>query len=113
MTTPSTGTRIERARLAANIPSQRKLAEEAGISQSTLSRIITDARPAKANELLAISMATGCTLAELTGTSTVADRVQYAARATNGANMEQMREQLIHFLELDAYLEDQGIGVCL
>ncbi|MDV6270677.1 helix-turn-helix domain-containing protein [Rhodococcus globerulus] len=111
MTTPSTGARIEKARLAARISSQRQLADKAGISQPTLSRIIADTRPAKANELLAIAMATGCTLAELTGTSTLADRVQYAARSTNGANMDQMREQLLHFLELDAYLEDQGIGI--
>lgn len=111
MTTPSTGARIEKARLAAHIASQRQLADKAGISQPTLSRIIADTRPAKANELVAIAMATGCTLAQLTGASDIADRVQCAARATNGANMEQMREQLLHFIELDAYLEDQGIGV--
>ena len=40
----------------------------------------------------------------------MANRVEYAARATNGASMERMRETLLHYLELDAYLDDQGIG---
>ena len=109
MTASSTGARIARALASARM-SQRTLAERTGISQPTLSRLIADARPAKMNELLAIATATGCTVAELTGASTVAGRVQCAARATGGANMEQMREQLLHFLELDAYLDDQGIA---
>lgn len=108
MTTASTGTRIDRAIKTAGT-SQRTLGTVTGISQSTLSRIIAGTRPAKMNELLAIARATGCTVAELTGTSPVAGRVQCAARSANGANMEQMREKLLHFLELDAYLDDQGI----
>ncbi|MFD4368671.1 helix-turn-helix domain-containing protein [Rhodococcus sp. NPDC058521] len=111
MNAVSTVDRIEQARVAAGISSHRKLAERAGISQPTFSRIIAGNRPAKANELVAIAVATGCTLAQLTGSSTVADRAQYAARSTNGAGMDQMRRQLLHFLELDAYLEDQGIGL--
>ncbi|ERN47708.1 HTH family transcriptional regulator [Prescottella equi NBRC 101255 = C 7] len=102
--------RIEQAMLTAGL-SGRALAEKAGISQPTFSRIISGLREAKANELVAIAAATGCTLAQLTGTSTVADRVQCAARSTNGADMDKMRQQLLHFLELDAYLEDQGIGL--
>jgi transcriptional regulator with XRE-family HTH domain len=89
--------------------SQRALAQETGISQPTLSRVITGDRAAKAPEILAIAWATGTTVAELTGTGRVADRAQCAARATNGAGMEEMREALLHFLELDAYLEDQAI----
>lgn len=103
--------RIELAREMAGIGSHRQLAERAGISQPTFSRIIAGKRSPKANELVAIAVATGCTLAELIGSSTVADRAQYAARSTNGADMDQMRRQLLHFLELDAYLEDQGIGI--
>ncbi|HEY5852484.1 MAG TPA: helix-turn-helix transcriptional regulator [Aldersonia sp.] len=105
----SVGERIERALDAANM-SQRAIAQETGISQPTLSRVIKGVRAVKVNELLAIAAATGCTVAELSGASTVADRVEYAARATNGASMEQMRDTLLHYLELDAYLDDQGIG---
>lgn len=111
MDAPSLVERIEQARAMAGIGSHRQLAERAGISQPTFSRIIAGKRPAKANELVAIAVATGCTLAQLTGSSTVADRAQYVARSTNGADMDRMRQQLLHFLELDAYLEDQGIGL--
>ncbi len=102
------GARIAHALAAAGV-SQRSLSTTTGISQSTLSRIITGERTAKVNELLAIATATGSTVSELTGTSKVADRVQYAARATNGATMAEMRRKLLHYLELDAYLDDQAI----
>ncbi|GIH68981.1 hypothetical protein Mth01_12340 [Sphaerimonospora thailandensis] len=59
--------------------------------------------------MAAIAWATGHTVAELSGGSAVAERVQSAARATHGADMQQMREVLLHYLELDAYLDDQGI----
>lgn len=111
MTTLSIGERIEEARRAAHFTSQRQLAAKAGISHATLSRIIAGTRPAKANELLAVSMATGCNLADLTGISTMADRVEYAARPDNGMNIEQIRKQVLQFLELDYYLEEHGIGV--
>ena len=101
------GARVERARVSAGL-SQRTLAHQAGISQPTLSRIISGARTPKVPELLAIANATGCSLAELIG-SGVAERVQCVARATNGSSMDEMRAALIHYLELDAYLEDQGI----
>lgn len=66
MATQNVGALIERARVAAGL-SQRALADETGISQPTLSRIISGHRAAK------------------------------------------MREALLHFLELDDYLDDQGI----
>src|SRR6478672_1584691 len=103
-----TGSRVAAACATAGL-SQRALADETGISQSTLSRIISGDREAKLPELVAIAWATGRTLPELTGTSTVAQRVECAARATNGSPMEAMRAQLLQYLELDAYLEDQGI----
>ncbi|WP_075834962.1 MULTISPECIES: helix-turn-helix domain-containing protein [unclassified Rhodococcus (in: high G+C Gram-positive bacteria)] len=111
MTTLSIGGRIEEARRAAHFTSQRQLAARAGISNATLSRIIDGTRPAKANELLAVAMATGCNLADLTGASTMADRVECAARPDNGKNIEQIRKQVLQFLELDSYLEEQGIGL--
>ncbi|WP_440480680.1 helix-turn-helix domain-containing protein [Rhodococcus qingshengii] len=91
--------------------SRRELAVKAGISQPAPSEIIADTLPAKANELLAIATATGCTLTELTSTPTMADRVQYASTPNSGENRRRMREQLLHFMELDAYLDDQGIDV--
>lgn len=102
------GALIDRARVAAGL-SQRGLAEKTSISQPTLSRIISGERPAKLPELMEIAWATGHTLAQLTGTGTVAERVQCAARSTNGSGMETMRAALLVFFELDDYLEDQAI----
>lgn len=107
MATP-TGERIERARGAAGL-SQRALAAMTGISQPTLSRIISGDRPAKMPELVVIAAATGRTVAELAGQSQVAHRVRCAARATSGSSTAAMRHELLHYLELDAYLDDQGI----
>lgn len=103
-----TGARVEQARIASG-HSQRSLAEAADISQPTLSRIISGTRVAKIPELLKIAWATGHTFAQLTGAETVADRVQCSARATSDSGMDVMREKLLHFLELDEYLDDQII----
>lgn len=100
---------IELARKAAGF-SQRGLAERSGVSQSTLSRIISGERVAKLPELVAVAHATGWSLGALTGASTVADRAQCAARVTNGAQAEGLRASVLNFLELDAYLEDQAIA---
>lgn len=101
------GAAIESARQAAGL-SQRALEDRTGISQSTLHRILTGQRTAKMTEIIEIAEATGCTVAQLSGTAT-ADRVQYAARAVNGSNMGTMRQRLLHFIELDAFLDDQAI----
>jgi transcriptional regulator with XRE-family HTH domain len=106
--TTSAGPLIERARVAAGL-SQRVLADAAGISQPTLSRIISGDRPAKMPEVVAIAWATGHTVAQLTEAGVVADRVQYAARATNDSDLDRMRESLLHFVELNDYLDDQAI----
>ncbi|GIH09458.1 hypothetical protein Rhe02_75250 [Rhizocola hellebori] len=102
------GALIERARLAAGL-SQRALADATGISQSTLSRIISGDRVAKIPEIVAIARATGHTIAQLTGAGTVADRVLCVARATNDSGMDDMRRALLHFLELNDYLDEQAI----
>lgn len=109
MADQTTAEAITRAMTAAGL-SQRDLAQVTDISQSTLCRIMTGKRTVKMNELVAIAHATGSTVSELANSSTLADRVQYAARSTNGATMQEMRERLLHFLELDAYLDDQGIA---
>jgi transcriptional regulator with XRE-family HTH domain len=108
VTTAEVGARVERARVAAGL-SQRALADITGISQPTLSRIISGNRAAKMPELMAIAWATGVRVTELSGPGTVAERVQCAARATGDAGMEGMHEALLHFLELDDYLSDQAI----
>jgi transcriptional regulator with XRE-family HTH domain len=108
--TTDVSVKIERARAAAGL-SQRALADMTGISQPTLSRIVSGQRTAKMPELAAIAWATGATVAELAGTGTVAERVECAARATNHADMDRMREALLHFLELDDYLSAQAIPV--
>lgn len=107
MTTTQMCAAIESARTAAGL-SQRALEDRTGISQSTLNRIVTGKRSAKMTEIIQIADATGCTVAQLTGTAT-ADRVQCAARSTDGSAMESMRQRLLHFIELDAYLDDQAI----
>ncbi len=106
------GVLIERARVAAAL-SQRALADVTGISQSTLSRIISGDRAAKMPEIVLIAQATGHTVAQLTGTGTVAGRVQCAARAMNGTGMEGMREALLHFLELNEYLDDHAVPAAM
>lgn len=98
---------IESARTCAGL-SQRAMADKTGISQATLSRILSGERQAKITEILLIADATGCTVRQLTG-SPVAERVECAARATNGVGMDSMRQRLLHFMELDAYLDDQAI----
>ena len=108
MTRADVGASIERACAAAGL-SQRGLADATGISQSTLSRIISGDRVAKLPEIVAIAWATGHTVAQLTGAGTVADRAQCAARATNDSGMEVMRRALLHYLELDDYLAEQAI----
>jgi hypothetical protein len=49
----------------------------------------------------------------LTGTETVADRAQCAARATNDCDMETMRETLLHYLALNDYLDEQAISAAI
>lgn len=108
MTTQNVGVLIERAREAAGL-SQRALADTTGISQSTLSRIISGDRVAKMPEIVLIAQATGHTIRQLTGTGAVAGRAQCVARATNGSSMEGMRTALLNFLELNDYLDDQAV----
>lgn len=108
MNTGPIGKNIDLARNAAGL-SQRALADVTGISQPTLSRIIAGTRTATMPEIILIAEATGTTAGQLAGTSDIATRVQYAARATNGSGMHLMRERLLHFIELNDYLEDQAI----
>lgn len=105
----SIGERIRRARALWD-RSQRDLTTETGLSQSTLSRIENGQREPKLNEVLSLSWALGYTVAELTGHSPVGDRVLCAARADIDGDMTTMQDELTHFLELDAFLDDQGVA---
>ena len=91
MTAPTVPISVARALDQAGF-SQRKAAELTGISQPTL-----------------LAQVTGVPLASLTGRGTGAARGLWAARAVDGAAMEEMRRTLIGYLELDAYLADQAI----
>ena len=61
------------------------------------------------NEIIGSPGPSGPAVAELTGHSAVRDRIECIARATDNASMVEMRRELTHYLELDAYLDDQGI----
>lgn len=110
--TTAVGALIDQAREAAGL-SQRALAAATGISQSTLSRIVSGGRVPTMPEVVAIAQATGHTVAQLSGVQSVADRVQCAARATNNSDMEGMKRRLLHFLELNDYLDDYAIGATI
>ncbi|MGW4364749.1 helix-turn-helix domain-containing protein [Nocardia takedensis] len=106
--TETVGERIQRVLDGIGM-TQRGLAVESGLSQSTLSRIISGDRPAKTPELVVIATVTGATVAELVGTPSIAEKAQFAARAENCASMGAMYQQLLRFLALEEYLADHGI----
>lgn len=104
----SSGARIESARERLGI-SQRALARKAGLSQSTLSRIESGERTPKMSEIILIAGVLGCSVSEISEHSAVRDRVVCFARAENGSDMSGLRGELVHLLELDAYLDEYGI----
>lgn len=99
---------IEAARHAAKL-SRGALAERTGISQPALNRILSGERVAKLPELKLIADTVGCTIAQFMG-SDLASQVQSDVRGTHGASNGMMRQELLHFMELDAYLDDQAIS---
>lgn len=109
ITTVSSGARIEgvRERLGT---SQRALARKAGLSQATLSRIEAGERTPKMSEIIVLADALGCSVAEISEHSAVRDRVVCFARAENDTDMSGLRSELVHLLELDAYLDAYGIS---
>ncbi|ALL79363.1 hypothetical protein AD006_29200 (plasmid) [Pseudonocardia sp. EC080610-09] len=103
----TTAQRVESALQAAGM-SQREVAEISGLSQAMISRIVSGQRVAKVPELIVIALATGTPPEWLLGSSAVAERAESAARST-GSGSDAMRNRLLHFLELDAYLDDQAV----
>lgn len=109
MTVETIGARIQRARETSG-KSQRAIQADTGISQSRLSRIESGDHAPKLNEVLALSWTLGYTVTELTGHSPVRDRAQFAARTEMGGDVAALQAELIHFLELDAFLDEQGVA---
>lgn len=105
----TSGTRIESVRDRLGM-SQRALARKAGLSQPTLSRIEAGERTPKIGEIVLIAEALGCSISEISEQSAVRDRVICFARAENGSDMSGLRRELVHLLELDAYLDEYGIN---
>jgi transcriptional regulator with XRE-family HTH domain len=106
------GALIERALVTAGL-SQRGLANATGISQATLSWIMSGDRIVKMPEIVLIARATGHTVAQLTGTGDVVGQLQCAARGANDSGMDEMRGALLPVLELDKYLDDQAIPAAM
>lgn len=101
---------LERLRRAAGI-SQEDLAARASISQATYSRIAGNARGLKGAEAIRLADALGVRLGVILGAAEIEERAVCAARTDGGpSGMEVMRNRLHAYLELDAYLESQGIG---
>ncbi|AIY01965.1 hypothetical protein ART_2366 [Arthrobacter sp. PAMC 25486] len=107
MDATSVGGRVKTAYETAGL-NQRQLSDLTEISQSTLSRIVSGDRVAKTSELVDIARGTGVSLAQLTG-SGAASRVLCAPRATDGSQMSVMRDRLLQFADLNAYLDSQAI----
>ena len=108
MPSPTVG-QLVGAALASSNMSQRSIADETGIAQAAISRIINGTRQAKTTELILIAQATGHTYAQLTGGGIAEDQISWAARSTEGSGMADMKKAVMDFMDLDAYLTDQAI----
>jgi transcriptional regulator with XRE-family HTH domain len=104
------GRRVREAREAAGV-SQEEASAAIGVSQPTYSRIEIGDRPLKGDELVQLADRFGVRAAAIIGLAEVRDRARFAARTDGSASpMAAMRERLYAYLELDAYLTDQGIA---
>lgn len=102
--------RVREAREAAGI-SQGEASAAIGVSQPTYSRIEIGERPLKGDELVQLADLFGVRAAAISGLAEVRNRARFAARTDGNASpMATMRERLYAYLELDAYLTDQGIA---
>lgn len=85
--------------------SEKELSEKTSIPQDNLTEILRGERTPKMTEVIKISDVTGLTIAEIMG-----DSVEGRAEVLNhSSNVEEMRQKLIYFLELDAYLDTWGV----
>ncbi|WP_169833323.1 helix-turn-helix domain-containing protein [Corynebacterium phocae] len=88
--------------------SERDLAAETGISQFSISQIVSGQKTPTISEVMLITEALGLPFDQLSG-SQIADRVEVAARSTNSSAMDEMRAQLVQLLEIEAHLTDMGL----
>lgn len=89
---------------------QRTLRDETGISQPTLSRIISGKREPRMDEVLLLAGALGVGPSELLDENPLEDRVLAAHRATDATvDTADVRQKLLSFLQMDEYLELHGI----
>lgn len=104
------GRRVREVRELAKV-SQDEAAQAIGVSQPTYSRIETGDRLLKGYELVQLADRFGVRAAAIGGLAPVAARARFAARTDgSAASMDSMRNRLYAYLELDAYLSDQGIA---
>jgi len=104
------GRRIREVREAGGF-SQAAAASALEISQPTYSRIESGERPVAGDELVLLADLFGVRAAAIIGVPRLRERTRYAARTDgSAAAMETMREKLLAYLELDAYLTDQGVA---
>ncbi|WP_179229108.1 helix-turn-helix domain-containing protein [Parenemella sanctibonifatiensis] len=105
----SMGQRIRAASEAAGA-SQEEARRAIGVSQPTYSRLEAGTRPVAGDELVALADRFGVRASTIAGLADVEARVCYAARTdVPTSTMAAMRERLFDYLELDAYLTDQGV----
>lgn len=89
---------------------QRKLRDETGISQPTLSRIISGKREPRMDEVILLAGALGVSPSEILEENPLEDRVLAAHRATDATvDTAHVRQKLLSFLQMDEYLELHGI----
>jgi len=106
----SLGRRVREAREAAGV-SQDEARKAIGVSQPTYSRIEAGERPVKGDELVQLADRFGVRASAISGLAQVRERARFAARTDgSGSAMASMRDRLCAYLELDAYLTDQGIA---
>lgn len=90
--------------------SLRTLEKETGISQETLHLIESGTREARLDEIMLIAWALGSTVGAILDENPIRDRVLVNTSADlTHDEVKAVRDRLISFLEMDAYLESHGI----
>ena len=112
MPSPTVG-QLVGAALASSNMSQRSIADETGIAQAAISRIINGTRQAKTTELILIAQATGHTYAQLTGGGIAEDQISWAARSTAGSRKADMQKAAMAFMDRDACPTHQAISTAV
>lgn len=106
-TVPQIGQQLSAARKAARL-TQRALADESGLSQSTIHRIEDGEREVSLLELSSLADACGVTVQDLLGQDTVRNEVHCAGR-TSEAGANTLVDYLVYALGLSRRLDELGI----